>query len=145
LDTNILLRWALPQDPQHALVVAAIETLKARRSQIHVCPQNIVEFWNVATRPVERNGFGYAPSATGREIRSVLAFFRLAEETPAIFPEWLRLVEDHGVSGVKVHDARLAAVMRVHRLTHLLTFNGDDFKRYTDITIVAPQDLAATG
>jgi hypothetical protein len=44
------------------------------------------------------------------------------------------------VSGVQVHDARLAAVMRVHGVTHILTFNPGDFARY-GVTAVAPQDV----
>ncbi|MDL2321414.1 hypothetical protein LJC47_03615 [Desulfosarcina sp. OttesenSCG-928-B08] len=29
-------------------------------------PQNFVEFWNVATRPIEKNGFGLMPANTDR-------------------------------------------------------------------------------
>jgi hypothetical protein len=47
-----------------------------------------------------------------------------------------------GVSGVQVHDARLAAVMRVHGLTHILTLNAADFARYPGIIAVHPQDVA---
>jgi hypothetical protein len=40
-----------------------------------------------------------------------------------------------------VHDARLVAVMRVHSLTHILTFNTTDFIRYPAITVVHPRDV----
>lgn len=40
------------------------------------------------------------------------------------------LVVAHAVSGVQVHGARLAAAMRVHGVTHLLTLNTSDFERY---------------
>lgn len=41
--------------------------------------------------------------------------------------------------GVNVYDARLVAVMRVHELTHILTFNTKDFTRYAnEITPVHP-------
>jgi hypothetical protein len=49
----------------------------------------------------------------------------------AIYHEWRRLVLAHSVSGVQVHDARRAAAMSVHGVTHLLTLNPEDFKRYT--------------
>jgi predicted nucleic acid-binding protein len=42
---------------------------------------------------------------------------------------------------VQVHDARLVAVMEVHGLTHLLTFDTPDFHRFAGITAVHPQDL----
>ena len=43
--------------------------------------------------------------------------------------------------GRRVHDTRLVAVMKVHKVTHLLTFNTEDFKRYDGITIVDPKDV----
>jgi predicted nucleic acid-binding protein len=50
----------------------------------------------------------------------------------------------HTVAGVKVHDARLIASMKVYGITHLLTFNTEDFTRYLDITVVAPQYVPQT-
>jgi predicted nucleic acid-binding protein len=47
----------------------------------------------------------------------------------------------HRVSGAQVHDARLIASMKVYGITHLLTFNADDFTRYLDITVVDPQHV----
>jgi hypothetical protein len=40
---------------------------------------------------------------------------------------------------------RLAAAMRVHGVTHWLTLNLDDFKRYTHITAVHPGSMALAG
>jgi predicted nucleic acid-binding protein len=51
------------------------------------------------------------------------------------------MVVAYGVSGVQVHDARLAAAMRVHGMTHILTFNPADFQRYPGITVVHPANL----
>jgi predicted nucleic acid-binding protein len=47
----------------------------------------------------------------------------------------------HGVSGKKAHDARLVAAMTVNGITHILTFNADDFTRYTGITVLHPSKL----
>ena len=38
-------------------------------------------------------------------------------------------------------DARLAAVMLSHGVTHLLTFNTGDFASFTNISLVHPSDL----
>jgi hypothetical protein len=51
---------------------------------------------------------------------------------------WKQLVVAHGVIGVKVRDARLIAAMRAHSVGRILTFNGQDFKRYTGIEILTP-------
>jgi hypothetical protein len=42
------------------------------------------------------------------------------------------------VLGVQVNDARLAAAMRVHRLSHILTLNVADFSRFSGLTAVHP-------
>ena len=42
--------------------------------------------------------------------------------------------------GVNVHDTKLAAAMLVHSVTHLLTFNTADFKRFPEITAVHPSE-----
>lgn len=55
-------------------------------------------------------------------------------------PEWRRLVVQHNVPGVKVHDARLVAAMNVHNVPRILTFNAGDFLRY-GIEVIEPQSL----
>jgi hypothetical protein len=39
---------------------------------------------------------------------------------------------------------RLIASMKVYGVTHLLTSNAEDFTRYTDITVIAPQHVPRT-
>jgi predicted nucleic acid-binding protein len=60
-----------------------------------------------------------------------------------VYPEWYRLVSQFNVSGVQVHDARLVAVMRVHQISHILTFNTADFARYSPegMTAVEPRSV----
>jgi predicted nucleic acid-binding protein len=45
-------------------------------------------------------------------------------------------------TGKSTHDARLVAAMRVHQVTHILTFNIQDFTRYPGINILSPQAIA---
>jgi hypothetical protein len=45
------------------------------------------------------------------------------------------------VLGVQVHDARLAAAMRVHRVSHILTLNVADFSRFSGLTAVHPGSI----
>jgi predicted nucleic acid-binding protein len=44
---------------------------------------------------------------------------------------------------VKVHDARLVATMKTHGVTDLLTFNVEDFARYTGVEARHPETLVA--
>ena len=49
---------------------------------------------------------------------------------------------DRRVSGVQVHDARLAAVMKAHGIARIVTFNVADFTRFPEIEAVHPGEIA---
>jgi hypothetical protein len=55
LDTNILLRLLNPADLEYAIVRSAVDALVARADQLCFVSQNLVEFWNVCTRPGHKN------------------------------------------------------------------------------------------
>lgn len=40
-----------------------------------------------------------------------------------------------------MHDTRIVAAMNVHKVFKLLTFNLDDFKRFSGITVVDPVSI----
>jgi predicted nucleic acid-binding protein len=137
VDTNVLLRYADRTQPLHTQVRAAIRKLRADGHHLRTTSQNFIEFWNVATRPVSRNGLGLSHAAAERFLRLLERIFPLLPDNSAIYPEWRNLVVTYGVSGVQVHDARLVAFMNVNGLTHILTYNIADFSRYAPIGIVA--------
>jgi predicted nucleic acid-binding protein len=136
-DTNVLLRFADRTHPIHPTVRAAVRKLRTSGHSVRATPQNFVEFWNVATRPIERNGFGLVPATADRLLRLVERLFPLLPDSSAVYTEWRRLVVPFGVSGIQVHDARIAAAMIVYGVTHILTFNTTDFTRYGTRGIVA--------
>jgi predicted nucleic acid-binding protein len=140
-DTNVLLRALQRGDPDHALVRASLRTLWGRGEQVCYTPQNLVEFWRSCTRPVSVNGFGLSIAETNRRARVIERLLVLLPDRPEIHLEWRRLVLACEVSGVQVHDARLAAAMRVHGLSHILTSNDADFSRYPGIVAVHPREL----
>ena len=98
--------------------------------RVCIASQIIAEFWCVATRPAANNGLGFTLAQTLAEVTKIEAFLELLPDTPSLYPEWRRLVVAHGVRGVQVHDARIAASMNVHGLRRVLTFNGADFVRF---------------
>jgi predicted nucleic acid-binding protein len=137
VDTNILIRFAGRTQALHNAVRAAVRTLKADGHALKAASQNFVEFWNVATRPVVRNGLGLTLAEAEWQLRLVERVFPRLDDSPTVYPEWRRLVIVYGVSGVKVYDARLVAFMRAYGIAHILTFNTADFKRYSPEGIVA--------
>ncbi|MCB0190558.1 MAG: PIN domain-containing protein [Anaerolineae bacterium] len=143
LDTNILLRVVQPHAPTHKLAVAAVTHILEKGDNVLLTSQNLIEFWAVATRPIEVNGFGWSLSLAESEVKQWQQQFPLLDEHPHIFNAWLQLVKQYQVKGKQVHDARLVAVMQSYGLSHLLTFNGADFERYPMITIVHPSQIVS--
>ena len=142
LDTNVLLRSSDPTSPLQVLADISVTQLLGRNNQLYITSQNIIEFWVVATRPAKVNGLGWSVEQTRTEIEQILNQFPQLEETPQIFPHWFNLVTRYQLQGKRVHDARLVAVMLAHGVTHLLTFNPDDFRSIHEIVVVHPQVIA---
>ena len=142
VDTNILTRLIVLKDPLSQLARAAIDKLQQDGAGLLVAPQNLIEFWAVATRPVEANGLGLSVERAAEEVTRFEGVFRLADEPPELFRRWRQLVEHHAVKGKQVHDARLVAMMIESDVDHILTFNVGDFRRYPDITAVSPHGFS---
>lgn len=141
LDTNVVMRFCNSSDVQFSVAVNAISRLLAQEDECLLTAQVLVEFWVVATRPLEVNGLGWTIEQTRSTINQLLDRFPLLEETSQIFPNWLNLVTIGKVMGKRTHDARIVAAMRAHEVTHLLTFNPSDFKITSGITIVHPTEI----
>lgn len=58
IDTNVLLRLAQPDHPMHQDALNAVTTLHQNEDILFIIPQNLIEFWAVATRPLSVNGLG---------------------------------------------------------------------------------------
>jgi predicted nucleic acid-binding protein len=141
VDTNVLLRLSHRSHPQHNLIAESMRRLGSRDIELCFTLQNLGEFWNVSTRLLESNGFGLSVQETNRRFQSVVQAMTLLAEVEGVFHVWLHILERYGVRGVQVHDAHLAAVLEVHSVAHLLTFNGSDFKRFPNIIAVHPSDV----
>lgn len=140
LDTNVLLRSIHTTDPLYGTAVAALDTLRERGATLFIAMQTVAEFWNVSTRPADKNGYGLSLGAVTTQLSEVENLYPILYEDAASFQQWRTLVTRVGVSGVQVHDARLAALMIVHGIPAILTFNARDFARY-GVTPVDPHTL----
>jgi predicted nucleic acid-binding protein len=138
VDTNILPRISRRSDPEHMLVDTALARLAGQGTTLFYAHQNIAELWNAMTRPVARNGLGLTVADADRFVQAIESGMSLLPDNEAVYREWRRIVVQYGVSGVQVHDARLAAAMYVHHVDHLLTLNVADFSRFTGLTAVHP-------
>jgi predicted nucleic acid-binding protein len=138
LDTNILTRLAQPTDPAHGTARRAVAVLQAGGRSVSIVPQNLYEFWVVATRPVANNGLGLSVPECHAEVIRIKALFPLLPDPLTIIDVWEALVVAHDCKGKVAHDARLVAAMLTHGLHEILTFNTADFTRFPGITAIDP-------
>lgn len=142
LDTNTLLRAFNPADPNHLVSRNAVLQLRRRGDELCVTLQVLAEFWCVCTRPsTSRGGFGMSHADAERRLRLIERYTVFLVDTDAVRTHWRDLVTTHRIQGVQVHDARLVASMLAHGVTHLLTFDVTDFRRYGQIQAAHPQDV----
>lgn len=142
VDSNVLLRWVKPNHRDYPLTVSATAAILRHDGVLCYTSQNVGEFWNASTRPVDRNGYGLSPQETDRLAKTFEERLRLFPDSLAVHQEWRRLLVANNVCGVQVHDARLVAAMRVHGVKRILTFNDKDFARYMDIEAVHPRAVS---
>lgn len=146
VDTNILLRLVEPGHAKHIESMRAVRELRSAGHILCVVPQVHYEFWVAATRPVSQNGLGLTGAdAEGMLRRLGQPLFRMLRDERAIYEPWRELVGQLNILGKKAHDARLAAAMARHGVTHLLTGNQGDFRRFSSIVLIDPVDLQGDG
>ena len=140
VDTNVLVRVIEPRHAHHAQAVAAIRALSLAGNTLCLVPQVHCEFWVGATRPIAVNGLSMTSLEAEAELLKLgPPLFRMLRDERAVYDRWRELVIKHRVQRKGAHDARLVAAMYRHGLTHILTFNAADFKRYPGITVLDPE------
>lgn len=129
VDTNVLVRLANRADPQRPVALTALESLHQGGHTLALVPQVFYEFRVVATRPTSQNGLGLSAARVAADTEEFLRDYRLLDDDAGVFEIWRQLVTSREVLGKLAHDARLVAAMLRHGVTHLLTFNDQDFAR----------------
>src|SRR5471032_1355553 len=101
----------------------------------------MAEFWNVSTRPIDKNGYGLSLERVAKRLALIERICDVVTEDDDSYRIWKGLLTAHAVAGVAVHDARLVSVMLSHGVLSVFTLNERDFRRYNDISIVTPGQL----
>ena len=143
-DTNILFRLVQPGSPEYGTIRQYTDRLWARGAELFRASQDLAEFWNVCTRPPDRNGFGFSVAETDERTALIEPKFSLAAESEGIHQQWRRIVVASKVSGIEVRDARLIAAMHVHEIGNLRTLNVKDSRRFSGVAVPSPREVLAT-
>ena len=141
VDTNVLIRSVQKSHPACRVARRALVSLYRDGHELFLTTQNVAEFWNVCTRPIDVNGLGLSIEGANRYTAQLQRFFGILPDSIPAFDLWRKLVVDHGVVGVKVHDARLVAVMGTSNIQRIVTFNAADFIRFPGIDVMHPSTV----
>ena|SRR5216683_5530938 len=141
VDTNVMLRLTTQKHPQHTIAANAVNLLVNQDVDLFFTLQNASEFWNVCTRSTSLNGLGLSVAEAKHHLGAMEQNLTLLPDNILVYDHWRILVVQHSVSGVQVHDAKLAAAMLAHGVPGILTFNTANFARYTGIEAVHPADI----
>jgi len=74
-------------------------------------------------------------------VATLLRLFHLLPYRADVLDAWRRIVLAQGVAGKQTHDAHIVAMMEVHSVMSILTFNDAHFRRYPGITVLNPAQL----
>ncbi|MCI0417605.1 MAG: type II toxin-antitoxin system VapC family toxin [Acidobacteria bacterium] len=141
LDSNILIRSIEKNHSQQDEALDVINKLIGRGAEVFLLPQSLYEFWVVATRPRKDNGLEMSAAEAEAVLAKFESVFPLKHDAQATYQVWRQLVTQHAVLGKNAHDARIAAALKTHGITHLVTFNKNHFKRFAEITALLPSEV----
>lgn len=138
IDTGVLLRAFDRSSAEYPAIRQAIRTLRARQERFVVAAQNLAEFWNASTRPVDKNGYGLLIEQVARRLAAIERICQVITEDQRAFRVWKDLLRAYSISGVAVHDARLVVVMQAQDISTIITLNDRDFRRYQGLVVLTP-------
>lgn len=141
VDSSIVVRLFDRSSPAHAPAVDSLRILGQRKESLRTCAQVHIESYAVMTRQLSSNGLGLSQAKAINLLDQVRTLMPCVEEPADIETHWRRVVENHTVIGRQAHDARLAALMAARQWDRILTLNAADFRRYTAIQVLTPQDV----
>ncbi len=95
VDTNIVTRSAQPSHPMYQPAVDAVDLLTRQGELLCLVPQNIYEFWVVATRPVALNGLGLSVAEAQAQLAPLKQIFTLVHDTPLVLTQWEQLISQY--------------------------------------------------
>jgi predicted nucleic acid-binding protein len=142
LDTNILLRFDVPDFSLHTEVQQAVQGLVRNENKLWISGQVIREFSAVLTRPQATVGPS-TPADVAARLRTLLPAFKVAHDSTRSIDHLLRLMDTYPMGGKQIHDANIVSTMLDYKITHLFTLNKADFERFSPLMTLLTLDQLA--
>lgn len=141
LDTNILLTATDSSRLQHKSCHELFQRAPSGGLHLAISNQIVREYLVVATRPVSVNGLGLSTKDSLHNIMQFLHYCLVIEETEATLNLLIEYVGKYSISGKHIHDINLIALMMTNNIETLITLNPADFKAFTVLTVLGPDNL----
>jgi predicted nucleic acid-binding protein len=103
-----------------------------------VAPQVLAEFYAVATDR-RRVTVPFTPTEAGAFITELVSRVEVLSVPASVVNRWIKLAEQHAVSGSDVFDVQLAATMLENGISRIYTYNRIDFERFAELHVLAPE------
>ena len=129
VDTNVLVFARFQEAPGHRLARQHIQDVGESGEALHISRQVLREYLATVTRPQPWS----PPIAMEPALADIAALenaFEILEDGPRATETLAALCREVSIGGRQIHNANIAATMLAHGERRLLTFNGDDFRRY---------------
>ena len=136
LDTNILVCAVRPESPRYFHARGLLRRLEEADSEIWISRQILREFLTVLSRPqpplppMTRN----ALLSAAQEYERAFCF---AEDQDVVTQQLFLLLDQLPTGGKQVHDANIVATMLAYGIPRLVTYNLEDFRRFSGLVDVS--------
>jgi predicted nucleic acid-binding protein len=138
-DTNILIYATDSLSNHHEASKRVVDAVVEGHIQGAIVPQVLVEFLGATTGPAMAN-----PLPVSDAIAQVARFrsqIRVLQPPLTALAELEEIAQQAGRAGRRVFDYFLAAQARALGVSVICTYNGEDFKGISGITVVTPEEV----
>ncbi len=134
VDTNILIYSTFEDfDPEkHVQCTDTLNKLLQAGTPLFISSQILREYFAVSTNQnIFKKPLTYKQAVS--KMKEFLARFTLVHEKESTIHILITLIGKYAVSRQKIHDMNIVATMVDNGITHLLTYNVQDFKQINEI------------
>jgi len=139
LDANVLAYAVNADAPQHVVSRALLDVASDPSVKLYVTSQILCEFYSIITNP-RRVAVVSSCEEALIIISAILALPGIhVLPTPAsVVAGWMQLLRRHPVTGAEVFDLQIVATMQANGIRQIYTFNTDDFKTFSELSVLTP-------
>jgi toxin-antitoxin system PIN domain toxin len=143
VDANILVYGVDARAVQHASSRALLDAAQDPATTLYLTSQILCEFYSIVTNP-RRIAVPRSPLEALHAISALLSLpgIRVLPTPAQAVVGWMVLLQRHPVTGGDVFDLQLVATMQANNVQRIYTFNTKDFAVFTELTVLAPAEVA---